>query len=661
MFDNIVFPRYEGLPFRPFPPTPDGYVEPEKMERALQTGTPASVLDIQHPEFEVGYTHSARVSYEDGGGSGMSPASFQGVWDPANHLLYLGCIVRLDPAFDQEDRLILVFSVGGVTRRIDIRPNENDFGARGNDDPPMSAFSSPTIHVRNGRDPFVVPAKVYQPNPAAPTPKWVETAAPDNLKYKVRSVFEEGPGNRYWSIEVVLPTLKGGPTPGGNNWMDLEAGFEFYLNLVRIGPSKPVPIVDLFSIQATWPFDPATPERFVIKDPTTGPLTPENWDIPKPPLSAGDGPQFGTASLLAPGAQNPAKGVMFQNGINGIGVLGTGGTIGKTLDMTKPFKVNTMVARVVNTETGGPTPQIQAEFRLSRFGLAPGRPDEWSKPPSDPTDHTPNPSAQKPVPPGGASADLTFQWQITQDDVDRYGNHQCMIATLVPNGPANLVESSMRGNLNIVHASRYDDEYLVSGRGYPTPPGGGSHEFLLHTAKVPVDLTATDPEPEPPGPEEPGREGGGGEGGWAGEGGEGPIGMMRAVAGPAEAAAAAGPQGPRGRPVITWLLITNAYRAIGKRLTVGGMNTRVHVHAGSFGHFVVHELEWLETPQNVDLTSHFSGAGIKVGANGLSSISVPDGTDVFISGSLRAAHKSWWMRWLIWLLSLIRRLLSGSS
>lgn len=643
MFNQIVFPPYEGLPFQVTQPTIDGYVEPEKLERPRQTGTPTTPTDFGHPS-EVGYTHGARFSYDEGGGTGFAPTAFQGVWDAQAGLLYLGLLVRYDMSFDQEDRVVIALRQGADTRRIDIQPNSTDNGAPSPDDP--VPLMQPTIHVRTKRQPFLV--TVYRPNPAGSSPLWTPMTAPATLAPLVRTVLEDGSTTgRYWSVELTIPTQAGGPGPGGNDWLNLSPQFELYVSIIQVGQGTTV-VGDLNSIQSTWPYDPANPEAFVIQDPPGGaPSRPENWPITT----------YGQATLLAPGQPNPGRGVKFENGVSGIGVLQAGNTIGSVLDMRNVGTVNNLVARLVNTDVTNPAPDVQAEFRLAEFGIGGGMPGVWDKVPS-----APNPSAAVQIPSsasGTVHADLTSAWAISQADRTKYTglwDDQCLWVLLSSTTSANFVEASMRRNLTVKLMSEYNGGFVVHAAGFPRP-SSGVHEFLLHSVKVPIALTGPDPVVV-------GRPGPGAgiraqhldlaaglirEAGDQGEGGDGD------------------PPGRDGNPEsVAWVWVTNAYRATDRFLTLGRRRTRIYVHAGSFGHLLAHRLQAGETPQSVDLTVSLEGSGIRVGRDGLSTLRVRDGDKAVVATSFRPVPAgetyhggdSSQDSFLRWLLALLRRIVS---
>jgi hypothetical protein len=647
MFNQIVFPPYEGLPFQVTPPTIDGYVEPEKLERARQTGTPTTPTDFGHPS-EVGYTHGARFSYDEGGGTGFAPAAFQGVWDAQASLLYLGFLVRYDMSFDQDDRVVIALRQGADTRRIDIQPNPTDSGATPPDDPVPAGLTQPTVHVRTKRQPFLV--TVYRPNPAGSSPLWTTMTAPAALKPLVRTVQEDGSTTgRYWSVELTIPTQTGGPNPGGNDWLNLSPQFELYVSIIQIGQGTTV-VGDQNSIQSTWPYDPANPEAFVIQDPPGGtPLLSENWPITT----------YGQATLLAPGQPNPGRGVKFENGAFSIGVLQADNTVGSVLDMRNVGTVNNLVARLVNTDVTDPPPDVLAEFRLAEFGIGGGMPGVWDKVPS-----IPNPSAPVQVPSSAVHTDLTSAWTISAADRAKYvglWNDQCLWVLLSSTTTANFVEASMRHNLTVKLMSEYNGGFVVHASGFPRP-ASGVHEFLLHSVKVPVALTG----PDPIVVDRPGQ----------GVGIRSPQlsladGLIREALGQGEGGNGKPPGGDGNPETVAWIWVTNAYRATGRFLTLGRRRTRIYVHAGSFGHLLVHTLQAGETRESVDLAVSLEGSGIRLGRDGLSILRVRDGDKAVVATSFRpvpagethhgggSGQEQGFLRWLIALLRRLLRWLEG--
>lgn len=633
MFDKIVFPVFEGLPFQVQPPTVDGYIEPEQLEGPGQTGVPTAPGDIPHPGPEVGYTHGARFSYGDGGGTGIAVSALQGVWDPASQLLYLGFLVRYDFSFDDQDRIVVVLrdpylvnpGQSSDTRRIDILPLATGSGAQAPDNPTLpGGIPQPSLHARWDKPPRTPPA-FYKLNAAGATPVWLADSQPANFDVKVRSVHSDGSSAYYWSVELKIPTSM---TSGGASWINLSPSFGLYTNIIRVCTScTGLPIDGFPSTQFTWPLNPAAPDDRTIQDQGGAELTPDNWDIPANWL--------GEATLLAPGATNPARGVKFQNGVFSIGVrqgLNVSSAIGDTLDMTAVGNQNTLVARLVNDDQTNPTPQVNAEFRLADFGIGGGMPGVWAKVPS-----TPNPSALAAVPaPAGmatpAPVDLTSIWTIAAGDRSKYQSlwtDQCLWVTLSSTNAANIVEESMRRNLTVHTMSEYAGGFTISGEGYGPPPDGASdHDFLLHSVAVQLNLFRHAEEKE-------------------------------RLSHPLVSGTSAG---DGAQPPVTWLWVTNGYRDTARTLTINGNKYRIYVHAGSFGHVFVHEVEGTEAPESIDLGVAFSGGGLQRHSPSLSTLRVPNGGAVTVRTRFSVVPRSvgtarGCLSWLAPLLRWLRKLL----
>src|SRR5688572_13883488 len=102
MVDTISFPDHQGVPTQPDPPTPDGFVEPEPA-MTEEFGTAQARID-------PGWAGAGRETFGAATAVGLSAplVSFSGIKQRGADFLHLSLVVRRDPSFDQDDRVILV-------------------------------------------------------------------------------------------------------------------------------------------------------------------------------------------------------------------------------------------------------------------------------------------------------------------------------------------------------------------------------------------------------------------------------------------------------------------------------------------------------------------------------------------------------------------------
>ena len=647
IFNDISFPSHEGLPWATSPPAVDGFTD-------LQPGVdpPAGW------RLEAGYTGGPRFSYADGGVA-IQGARFQGIRDASGDFLYLGFDIRIDPTFDPNDRIIILLQKAHSSshsvdeRRIDIGPLY-DSGAEPPDDP-VKVLGD--VGYRYNKAPQFFRIFKRNPNPSptppgaaswGPIPAWGTGADATgdinptlnlaNFRARVTSSSPSANGKN-WTVELKIPTKKAGANGGGSGWMDLTNDIGLYLNMLRVCSTAAClnlpPIVgDAWSTQFTWPFNPAAPTAFIFTDPVVGgsPLpapTPEFWDIP---ASA-----FGAAHLLAPFATNPSRGVKFQGGINGIGVL-TGTSIGSLIDMRTVGNVNTLVARLINDHMSNPASGVTAEFRIAAFGIG-GTNATWEKTPAPPTrpESGPNPAAASgDIPIGGTSAvDITSDWHISSGDRTRFSTlwyDQCLWVQLDSTAGANIAQSSVRRNLTVRTASTEDVTATVSGQ-LDFKPGDGSNEYdyWLHTAAIRLpspqrwdeDVVHDDNDIEFP------------------EGGDEAVGYDELQRRGAFTELNVDPLltgelALTDKPAATWLWVSNGYWRTGSHLTLDGQRYAIWLNTGSFGSVVHHYLEPGQTPADVDINVELFGNGFQPTGDGGAYFRVPEGGQKKLVARIRA-------------------------
>jgi hypothetical protein len=625
IFNELGFPPHEGLPFRPGPPTVDGYVEPEP--------------NCPTAEIEGGYTNGAAFDFA---GTNIPIGVVQCIRHASDDLLYLGFVSRFDPTFDDNDFVMIVLRPAGRNapasaddRRLLIKPVSTAAEGASPATPEI-----PPFHIRTDRDPFVHPVHAFGRDTAAGAPHvWKDLGTIPNLVVRVRS--ESSGTANFWSVEVQIPTKKAGAKGGGANWVDLQSPFGLYLNVAQVTSQGGFHVVT----QSAWPFDTLNPAANALVDPFDN--YEADWDAP----SLGDG------LIVASQASNPAKGVRFQSGSSSIGVLSSG-AIGGTLDMAVGAQ-NVLAARLVNTAEVATS--VEATFRLAEYGVpgtadnsnaawftisdTPGQ-DNVGKNPTDPVPLTATPSGNTPVPNDG-----TLSWKISQADHNTYQNlwdDQCLWVQLESAAGANIVQSSVRRNLSLIHQmSRVKKKATIDGRGYgPSGTGGGKHKMILHIAKMPIPRLQQPDDVR-------------------GDEGEDALRLYAELYGQELTA----PMFERDEDVVGWVSIVNAFRDTGEQLTIGKNKTkhRVIVHGGSYAFLAQHTLEPGETADNIELGHWLEGGGVEYKGGGIYELDVPVGGKVTLTNTLQQQpagtgqdppHDSWW-EWLLRLLRKVWRWIRG--
>jgi hypothetical protein len=475
---KICFPNHIGLPGQPQPPSINGYVEPEEFTVEPVFGSGVSQVD-------PGWTQSSRITYvaDTAVGAGRPLMVFQGLKHNSADSIYLSFVARRDTAFDEQDRIILVFhpnyAVGsasktGDERRIDIFPNAEGVGAGSvtspaNPDDFSGMMGGQSVTIRANREPRNVEYSRWN----TVSNSWASIPAPSGVEIRVRS-WDLGENNKNWSVEIRLPTTI---AAGGANWIDLTGSFGFYFNVIRVctggectfGPT----LFDGAAFQFTWPRANYTlPTSHLI----TGEMDVGLADIP---------PNWLGEAFLGnvPGCAS-VTGVKFHNGnSSSIGVLSPSSSITSAIQKSSP---NTFVARVQND---GPVlaQSVETTFRIANWGIGPGDVNKWNLVPA--TGGTNNPTPPQNIPTGGAPVDLTMQWALTAAEQAMYGStlstHQCIWALLDSVQAVDFVQSSIRRNMDFTPLSSHEQTAEVSGDGYPDPPENASdQDFALIVSQM---------------------------------------------------------------------------------------------------------------------------------------------------------------------------------
>lgn len=437
---------------------------------------------------EPGYSNGGRATFDLGT---LTPAVIQCVKGLGQDFLYMSFLVRFNQndspvtpgggPFSNDDVIVLALRSAFApavhdsnTVRFDIYPIWNGIGADEPGNPPSVSAGTPddtlsvdgqtftnTWHIRNGHSPRHV--DFYQ---GVAGGGWTPptNVLPDGVQVKVHSYKPLVPaGNTQigcWSIEVRLPIT----IPDGNGGVRMQTSFGVYANLVRvgIGPTTPFQNFD-HQTQYIWP-QPGTP--------LTGTLT----SCPIDPGAYGQGyiPDFDSP----PGA-NTGKGVQFfqwPGGVPGVGaVVAPTSTSVQPDDTIHGSKDNTLVAQVVNTDPSINAPNVTADFHFANWGLGPAQFPLWS----EAQGANPMPTAPTTIPAGGALTPLTSDWAAANIPTALKGTHQCVWVVLNSNQEVQFIQDSVRRNMNIATLSEHRATAEVSGKGYPPPPSGSNHRFVL--------------------------------------------------------------------------------------------------------------------------------------------------------------------------------------
>jgi hypothetical protein len=630
--------------------------------------------------------------------------------------LALSFFCTFDPTFDNDDVVVIALKPTRTdppqnARRIDLRPVTNGIGAGAASDPEVVLPGTPVgnnYHLKLHKKPAL---ETYVGQPAGSSPRWVaatfnnvyarcgswwpptiRTNASGQSLPAVGSAFTftvsstggfpdagavlvdvggaqvtisyagktattftnctaDGTGtvgagaavrlnDVGWSVELLLPMTI---ALGGGSWFDIADNFGLYANLIRIN-TIPIPSV------SNPPFvigHYATEFAFPVPDGTTSNrltgLLGNQADI--------HNDYYGTGRIPPPGTAVGA-GVRFRNHASpsdSVGVLDVGVAVtnppGDQIHGGAAGTDNRFVAQIENTGTVT-APNLTAEFRIYNWGLGPAGFALWA-PASNATPDYPTTGANPGVTVNaGGTGELTWTWPASKVPQEYSDVHTCIWVRLdsaAGAGSVNFVESGVRRNINFDVFSEVTRVATVSGSGYPAP-SGGRHEFLLFPH---VRTIAPAPPPDPGEPDGP------------------VIGLVEAGA-----AVTVGEGEGDVTKVVSW--VVDAGRRTGDKLTIDGTEYEVlDPSPGQFGITGTH----VGGAGDV-LGGWLSGGGIRRHGPGYS-LHVPHNGTVRINARVAMAPPEeiakideeerdsggdvpWWLRFLRWLIHLIRRLFGGS-
>jgi hypothetical protein len=426
--ENICFPPHRGVPYSPNPPVIDGKVQED-----------------------VGWRGAYRIIY--GNGTNTPHVACQALKHNSDNYIYLSFEVRNDPAFDNNDVIVLNFRPDVTNgsfindRKIVIYPICDDIGAGGQ----TCSITTPDDKINQ------LPRQMeFYKNSAG----WVLIPAGQiaNVEAKVRS-YSDG-GTKAWNVELKLPISI---SSGGNQWVNFKDEFLFYFNVFRVSGT------DGTVSEFRWPTN--SPE--VNSANINGyPFYPWEW---------GKADKSNTATC---------NGVSLNNYSD----IGTSNTPSSSIVYTTPTNTltNKFYANVRNnTEVGG-VPQsaedVFARFRIANWGI-PG-PGDWTDiPASNPAcpNLLSNPTCPMDIPAGtSASPGITtfnLDWKISDSEIPNYqaSPHQCILVELDSRSNTKITTKSIFRNMDFVQASLFIRSAEISAKGYGHIPAGFSdQQFALH-------------------------------------------------------------------------------------------------------------------------------------------------------------------------------------
>jgi Zn-dependent metalloprotease len=489
---------------------------------------------------ELGWNNAYRLTF----GNGTDPqVAFQCLRsnDVSASNLYMSFEVKNDPAFNDEDLIILNFRPDKNSDepqndfRIFIYPVYTGAGAKDPASADMSIEDNPDEAKANRpcRD-----IRFYQRQlePDGITWNWVQITdiLKDDFEFKVYS-YNEGDdiGASYsWNVEMKMPrSIK---RAGDIEWIRLQDEFLFFFDVFRANEDP------TNGVQYIWP-------KNLLEEPT-GDLESE-YTFPAY--------FWGDASLSSDGN---CKGVWIE--ASEVGVLNdpcqrTGFTSGDLSTNIKTGQFNAsgeLTSRAINrfmvtlrnnseeVKTAGSrvtlepvsADDIKVRLRIAHWGASLGSGDDWRVISGlQPTDIVDPPFPEKPA---GCTSSFTFHtttdeqgclpaqdipeatgtavptpgtgrfyydWILLGDENDgeiKYykdiQRHQCVYVEVSSNSNANILTRSLYRNMNFVEASSYSDTARISTKGCGIPPNGWSnHDIFLQTRLktwiVPRDSTKT--------------------------------------------------------------------------------------------------------------------------------------------------------------------------
>ncbi len=420
-----------------------------------------------------------------------------------------------------------------------------------------------------------------------------------------------------WSVEVLVPVS----SSPGSDWLGLGPSFGLYLNLCRLGST----------LESGSTFEgPGYSTQYVFHGPLPSPppsplpdyllkgvawvstLLPNDW--------------YGTGAI----GSNLGLGVRFQEPALPAAPIGVSYSNPPTLPLadlihgkeTPPGPENYLVAMIENTDPANAANGITAEFRFGYWGLPAQSFAEWNQPAGIVATAPPRTAIDLPAAPSGSTpstGEIVMDWPpaaVTADvtpDPGTTTKHMCMWARLNSPNAINFVQGGLRRNMNFDNLSTVERSAEISGKGYPAP-SGGHHEFLLipHARQIRV------PQVEPD------------------------VGSRAA-----------------GTKTI-WYWIVEGLRKTGETITIDKVTADIYDPSpGEFGLLLEHDVAG-------DLFAHeLSGGGIRRGPGNTYLLKVPHDGTVTIQTSLEGAPPKppvvtkpdpWWLRFLKWLIALIKKL-----
>jgi hypothetical protein len=252
---------------------------------------------------------------------------------------------------------------------------------------------------------------------------------------------------------------------------------------------------------------------------------------------------------------------------------------------------------------------VKATVRIANWGIIGDMTAPYdllpNKPPSP---GNTNPTQPINLPSMAPRTELTINWQIDANDrilfkpIGPRDPHQCIWVQLDSNQPVDFADSSVHNNFEFINLSSHEEDAEISGKGFPAPPSGTDHDFVLNVYKVQLislrDLT-----------------GGGGPGGnlrsAAASGGSANITELERQIYERQAAS--------NGVVTSWVWVTDGYRRTGGGLTINGKKFENYQPVGSFGYAPSHE------GRAKDLTYSLTGPGLQPLGNNRYGLKVPDG------------------------------------
>jgi hypothetical protein len=643
MADTISFPDHQGVPFQPDPPFPDGFAEPEPWMDPAFGSAPSRV--------DTGWAGAGRETYGGATAVGVSSPlmSLTGVKERGQDFLHLSFVVRRDPSFDQDDRVIVVlhpdFAAGSVAktgdeRRIDIEPitaagaGPGVQGALTIDPDPWGVTVG-----HEGYKTDRLPRNVEYYRWDTGSNSWAPTDNPANLTIRVRS-WNCGQNNRNYAVEMRVPTSR---AAGGGQWMDMTAEIGFYCDVVRVTQGAAVGVD--FATQFSWPIGQELHDNGGLLDLDEIEIEPA---------------KLGRAVLGQPTGPVRARGVRIGDAYGAVGVRPAGSNAAPGHEIVQG--VNEFIATVLNDDVTEPAPGVTAEFRIANWGIGPNKIGLWNKfvpvggahNPSDPAD-LPAAVADPNAPDGVAAstAQLTTMWQPGPEFGTTLWKHQCIWVRLESTQGVSFVRSSKVQNMDVATMSEFEQDAEVNGSGWPDDDGSDL-EFLLLTSSIALSFQP--------------RRRRGGEGVRTAGDGVGPGEALLRMLPPQRRGTAAGEE-REGELQQVFVTVVDGYRRTPRTLTVRGKQYPIYSYADSYGHTGVHATSVPE-----DLVVELSGPAVEGAGGGGYLVRVPRDGVTTVTTRLRTGQvedrqddAAYWLEQLLqllirllqWVLQQVRRWRSG--